>query len=286
MNKNYKNFISSKQEDPKVIEYQEALQQEKPLRYLSDFIFQVACVYVIHNPETDFYYIGQTLDARNRVYDHASDLRNYKHRNAALQNDYISLTQEFIDPFSVITFTPIDYDSINKKTPAELKVLAKQYQQAESDLIKEYTDSGKRLYNDIKHEKRIRPLNFKVSPVGKTSVNIMPCSINGEVFPSRLEAELILNCTPETILRWIRNPKKPECFDIPVEEIIDQLQPEINQNRKKTKKLKQVIGRNTKTSIRFNNPYTGKSIIFPSQVECVRGMQELYDSLTVSQKDE
>ena len=115
-------------------EYREK-NKERKKEYMKEYAAQQpAAIYKITNTETGTIYIGQTTKYLYRRNCHKSRLRNSKHRNSQLQEDWDKYGEEaFV--FEVIEELPCDTSS---------GVLLKK----ESKAIKKHLNEGKKLYNE------------------------------------------------------------------------------------------------------------------------------------------
>ena len=76
---------------------------KKPkIRFFSKIICTTVCVYKFYNSYHDIYYVGQTLDARSRFFDHSADLERNMHYSSEFQKNYNEIKKQNLDPHEFI----------------------------------------------------------------------------------------------------------------------------------------------------------------------------------------
>jgi len=99
---------------------------------------QPACIYKIVNSITNKIYIGQTLNGKMRWTQHLSALKNNRHHVLEMQKDYDEYGKEVFEWFIIETM---------KKD----KILL---EKRENEIIKQYSEEGKKLYNTFSKEEK------------------------------------------------------------------------------------------------------------------------------------
>ena len=230
---------------------------KKLVQFFSNVVCRIAAVYILHNSYHDRYYIGQSTDSGNRMFDHSSDLANNRHRNSALQDDYNELKRLKKDPLKEITCTIHYHQTVIASVPysEEAEALKVSLLKMELDLICSYSKQGRTLYNHMRqsqHQNLSTTRSTKRSKNNINACNARPCIIFGEYFPSVLEASIRYTCTTNTVKRRIDNKANPNWNYANNQNVVDL-----------TKK------------VRFNDPITGKTHDFSSMNEAHLGLKNI-----------
>ena len=239
----------------------------EPLKYIGDIVAQIACVYVIKNTYHNRFYIGQTTDMRNRIFDHSTGLMKGKRgSNIGMRKDFLELEKLGYDPYDYFTCEIVFSTIIMKALPPDdySKLISTLFRK-ETNLLNKYRSQGLKVYNETKAKKR-----YKKPLFGNLAISRL-CRVNGRRFDSIEAAARYYNISATSVNRYLKDPKKPTWEDLA-----------LPRDTHKTKRNKTVIVsvNNRSREIKFNDPVINVSTVFKSLSKLERHLRDIKDNVS------